>query len=399
MASRKGGDIMEIELLLGIGLVLFSTKALSLLTRRLHLPQVVGALMAGVLLGPAVFNFIEPTEAIGQLAEIGVLLLLFSAGMETDFTKLKKSIGSSTLIASFGVILSVVGGFGVAVLLLGFSMEAFFIGVIIASASTSITVEALHEIGKMKSPAGTAIMGASVVDDILGIVILAVVIGMSMGGVSVSSIGITLLRILAFFIFAVLCGYCINKAFNYMYGKMGRRQWFSIFALAFCFLMAYLAEQFGLASITGAYIAGIAFCNTRCVEQLETDTSVLSTTFFTPLFLANIGLHASFTGLTMWHILFSAGLLLVAIFGKIFGCGLAARLSGFKNRESLQIGVGLMARGDITFIVASKGIVHGLFNEELFSSIIIVVLVTVLIAPILLSVAFGKGETAAEVKA
>jgi len=387
---------MDIQLLLIIALVLFSTKAMSLLTKKLHLPQVVGALMAGILLGPAVFNFIQPSETLSSMADIGVLLLLFSAGMETDFAKLRRSLGSSTVIAAMGIILAVGGGFGIAMLFGLSGIEAFFIGVIIASTSTSITVEALHELGKLKSTSGTAIMGTSVMDDILGIVILAVVLGMSTGGVSIASVGITLVRIIIFFIFATICGFGVNKLFNYMYGKFGIKRRFSIFALAFCFLMSFLAEQFGLASITGAFIAGIAFCNTRCVEQLETSTNTLSYMFFTPVFLANIGLHVNFAGLDGRIFLFTAFLVAVAMLAKIIGCGAGAKMCNYKNSESLQVGVGLMTRGEITLIVASKGIAHSLLDPGLFSSIILVVLVTVLLTPILLSVSYRSEGPALE---
>jgi Kef-type K+ transport system membrane component KefB len=287
-----------------------------------------------------------------------------------------------------GIALAITCGFGVALLVMGPSLESFFIGVVIASTSTSITVEALHEMDKLKTKSGTAIMGVSIIDDIIGIVILAIVLGMSGSGFSIGTIGITLVKIVAFFIFAVICGFGVNKLFILMYDRLGVKRRLSIFALAFCFLMAYLAEQFGLASITGAYIAGVAFCNTQCAEYLETKVTVLSYMIFTPVFLANIGIHASFEGLSGSVILFTALLVVVSMLSKVIGCGLGARISKFSNSESLQIGIAMMTRGEITLIVASKGISHNLMDSQLFSSIIVVVLITVLITPIFLKAVY-----------
>jgi len=386
---------MESQLLFMIALILLSTKALSILSRRFHLPQVIGALLAGVLLGPSVFNIMEPNEVIATLAEFGVILLLFSAGMETDFNKLRHSLKASLLISVFGVTAALGGGFAVALLFGMSTFESIFIGVVIASMSTSITVEALQEMGKLKTRSGTATLGASLFDDIIVIVMLAVLMNMGSGGVSVASIGILLLRIAAFFLLAVATGICINKLFNYLYGKLGRKSRFSIFAIAYCFLMAFLAEQFGLADITGAYIAGIAFCNTRCVEVLEEKTHTLSYMFFTPLFLANIGLQTSFAGITGTTILFAVSLTVVAILSKLIGCGLGAKICKFTNRESLQVGAGMVARGEVSFIVVSKGILAGYIGAVLFQSVIVVVLVTVLVAPLLLKMVYAdKNETA-----
>ena len=377
---------MDANLFLGIGLILLSTKALSILFKRVHLPQVVGALLAGILLGPAVFDFMQPGEAITIFAEFGVIFLLFSAGMETDFNQLRKSFGSSLLISALGVALAIGGGFAVAFLFGKPTFESFLIGVIIASMSTSVTVEALQEMGKLKSKTGTAILGASLFDDILVIVILAVAIGAG-GEITMASITGTLVRISIFFVFAIAAGIVVNKLFNLMYNRRGR---FSIFALAYCFLMAFMAEQFGLAGITGAYIAGIAFCNTRCVESLEAKTHTLSYMFFTPILLANIGLQTSFVGLTGSMILFTAALAGVAILSKLIGCGLGARLSKYTRRESLQIGTGMIARGEVSFIVVNKAIIAGYLGTQLFPSVIVVVLVTVLVAPLLLKVAYSR---------
>jgi Kef-type K+ transport system membrane component KefB len=393
--------MIDTNILLIVALILLTTKAFSITMKKIHMPQVIGALIAGVLLGPGVFKLVEPSETISVIAEFGVILLLFSAGMETDFRQLKSMIKPSLLISILGIVLALGGGFALALLFsktLGLSLfESFFIGVVFASMSTSIMVEALSESGKLKTKTGTALLGASVFDDILVIIVLAVTLGIGSSGFSLLSLGIILLKIIAFFVFAFIAGLLINKVFNWAFARKGERRRFTIFAIAYCFLMAYLAELFGLADITGAYIAGVAFCSTRCVEYLETKTNWLSYMFFTPVFLANIGINTSFDGMTSSMILFTVLLVLVSILSKMIGCGLGAKLSKFTNRESFQVGFGMIPRGEVSFIVASKGMALGYLSSVMYPSIIVVVLVTVLITPLLLKAAYPK-DTLPDIK-
>ena len=381
--------MIDTSLFLIIALILLSTKALAIFMKTIHMPQVIGALVAGVLLGPAVFNLVQPSETISVIAEFGVVLLLFTAGMETDFRLLRSSLKPSLLISTIGIIVALGGGFAAAFLFGKPSFESFFIGVVIASMSTSITVEALSEMGKLKTRAGTAILGASLFDDIFVIIILAVTMGMGSAGFSIVSLALILLKIVIFFAIASVGGFLVNKLFNWSYGRFGEKKRLSVFAIAYCFLMAYLAERMGLADITGAYIAGIAFCSTRCVEYLETKTHSLSYLFFTPVFLANIGLHTSFDGMTSSLIIFTFVLVGVAVLSKVIGCGLGAKICKFTNRETMQVGVGMIARGEVSFIVASKGIAAGYLSSLIFPSIIVVVLITVFITPLLLKAAFS----------
>ena len=393
--------MFDTYILLIIALILLTTKVFSLIMKTFHMPQVIGALIAGVLLGPAVFKLVDPNaemyKPITVMAEFGVIFLLFAAGLETDFRQLKGMLKPALLISVLGVVVALGGGFVLALVFsntLGLSMfQSFFIGVVIASMSTSITVEALSEMGKLKTKTGTALLGASVFDDILVIMVLAVTMGIGANGFSLLSLGIILLKIIAFFVFAILAGLLVNKLFNWAYARVGEKRRFTVFAIAYCFLMAYLAELFGLADITGAYIAGVAFCSTRCVEYLETKTHWLSYILFTPVFLANIGIHTSFEGMTSSMILFTVLLILTAILSKMIGCGLGAKLSKFTNRESFQVGSGMVARGEVSFIVATKGIALGYLGTIMYPSVIMVVLVTVLITPLLLKVAYPREVT------
>lgn len=373
-----------------LALILFSTKICGILTRRIHLPQVVGALIAGILLGPAVFNMVEPNESISTIADLGVIVLLFSAGIETDFKQLRSTFKSSFIIALSGICVAIAGGFIAAMIIGRPSFESFFIGTVIASTSVSIGVEALHEMGKIKTKSAVGMVGAAAIDDILGIVLLAVVLGMGEGGLSFASVGLTLIKIISFFVFAIVCGFIANKGFSFLNNKFGQTRRLSIFALAFCFLMAYLAERFGLSEITGAYIAGLALSSTRFVDYLEEKTNVISYMLLSPVFFASIGLQVVFEGFNSRSVLFITLLIAAAFLSKLLGCGLGAKICKYSTAESVQIGVGMIPRGEVSIIIASKGIAAGLMDLSLFSSVIIAVLITILVAPILLKVVYSK---------
>ena len=375
-------------MLIDLALILFATKVLSLLTRKIHLPQIIGALLAGVILGPALLGIIVPNEIINIIAELGVLLLLFEAGLETDFNQLRKSLKPMMLIAILGVILSLAGGFALAYCFGYHIIGSIFVGVILTSSSISITVEALNEMGKLKSKTGTIIMGALVVEDIFSVIIFSVVLGMGGGSISVTQIGITLLMIVVFFIFAVVCGLAAFKAFEYLSVKWGMTRRVSVFGVAFCFFMSYAADWFGLANIIGAYIAGLVLCNNRAEKYIEAKSNVISFLFFSPVFFVSIGLKMSFNGLSRGDIIFAALFIAVALSSKIIGCGLGAKICKYNIRESVQVGAGMAARCEFPVVAAVIGMNMGLVDMKLFSIVIIMVIVTTFFSPILLKLVF-----------
>ncbi|MCL2095766.1 MAG: cation:proton antiporter, partial [Oscillospiraceae bacterium] len=281
---------MGTHLLLNLALILIITKIFGILTRKMHLPQVVGALFAGIFLGPAILGIIEPDEVFEILAELGVILLMFTAGLETDFKQLKQSIRPSVLVAALGIVLPLAGGFVLMLCFGGNTLESVFIGVILTATSVSITVETLHELGKFKTKAGATILGAAVLDDILGVICLSVMLGMNNKDLSAAGIGFIILKVVLFFVFAAVCGFAAFKLFEYLSNKWGMTRRISVFGLAFCFLMAYLAELFGVAVITGAYIAGLVLCNSRAEKYIEEKSTVLSFLFFSPIFFVCVGL-------------------------------------------------------------------------------------------------------------
>lgn len=395
------------KFLFDLGVILLSTKVLGLVTRKFKMPQVVGALLAGLLLGPGVFNIITQTEYISQTAEVGVVILMFCAGMETDVQELKRSGKSAMVIALIGVIVPLLGGFAVACFFnrpgviesdasCSLLLQNIFIGVILTATSVSITVETLKELGKLKTRSGNAILGAAVIDDILGIIALTVITSMADSSVN---IWIVLLKIVGFFVFAIVAGFLFFKFFNFWSSKseMGLQR-HAIISFVFCLFMAYIAEEFfGVADITGAYIAGLIISMTQKEGYLSSRFDILSYIYLSPIFFASIGLKVILPNMTGTIIAFAVVLTIVAILTKVIGCGLGAKLCHYENYQALRIGVGMISRGEVALIVASKGAALGLMGSQLMGPVVIVVIITTIIAPILLKPVFKRGpkQTAA----
>jgi len=391
---------LSYKFFLDLAIILLSTKVFGLFTRKVQMPQVVGALLAGVLLGPTFLNVLQETEFISQMAELGVVMLMFTAGMETDIKELKKTGKASLVIAVAGVLIPLAGGFLAAAIFhdtLGDMTQAellenIFIGVILTATSVSITVETLREMGRLKSPEGTAILGAAIIDDILGIIILTVVMSFKDSSVTIGEI---LIKILLFFAFAIVCAVIMYKVFAYMGKRYGRRRRIPIYGLVFCLLLSYIAEHyFGMADITGAYLAGIIIANLKINEYVAEKVEVASYMLFSPVFFASIGIKTSVESMDGRIIVFTIVLLVIAILTKIIGCGFGAKIMKFSNPEALRIGVGMVSRGEVALIVANKGASVGLISEEIFAPVIIVVIVTTLITPILLKMVFPKKSDA-----
>lgn len=390
---------MSYDFLLTIAIIMLFTKIFGLTSERVHMPQVVGALVAGVLVGPSGLAWVGESDFLVKAAEIGVIILMFNAGLDTDLEELKSTGFASFIIAVIGVLVPLAGGMGCYLLFKNEPadpmnmLKAAFIGVVLTATSVSITVETLREMGKLKSKVGTAILGAAVIDDILGIVVLTVLTAFTDPTVKPL---LVFGRILAFFVFVVVAGFVMHRAFIKMEEKWHKHRRIAIYALVFALLMSYIAEVFfGIADITGAYFAGIVMCNlsdTR--DYVASKTNVLGYMLFSPLFFASIGIKTNLEGLTGTLVLFAVVLTVVAILSKIIGCGLGARLMGFQTYDAFSIGLGMVSRGEVALIVAQKGEQAGLINSEMFPAIVLVVIVTTLVTPILLK--FGmKRETPA----
>ncbi|MBE6852428.1 MAG: cation:proton antiporter [Ruminococcus sp.] len=380
-----------------IAIILMSTKVLGLMTKKINLPQVVGALLAGLILGPGL-GLVEETEFIKNLSEIGVIVLMFSAGLETDVAELKKCGKASFIIALVGVIFPLLGGLGVMMLFnkdagdIGSSafLQNVFIGIILTATSVSITVETLKELGKLSTSAGNAIIGAALIDDILGIIALTIVTSLADSSVNILHV---LLRILGFFVFAVLFGVLFHILFVKWTDRTTEKlHRYNVMSFAFCLLFAYIADEFfGVADITGAFLAGVLISTSTKIKYISSRFETLSYMLLSPVFFASIGLNVSLPegGMNLTIILMTLALLVVAILSKIVGCGVGAKLCKYTTKESLQIGIGMVSRGEVALIVANKGASVGLMKSEYFGPIVIMVVITTIITPILLKMAFA----------
>lgn len=386
----------EVKYLLDIAIILTITKALGLISRKFSLPPVVGALIAGILVGPVCLNWVQPSTIITSLSEIGVIVLMFEAGLGTDIKQLKKSGKASFIIALLGVIVPLMLGYAISGTVTSNMMEKIFIGVILTATSVSITVETLQDMDKLKTPAGTAILGAAIIDDILGIILLSVITSMGESGSSgVMAVGIVLGKMLIFFLLALACGAVVLKFFRWLLERMNEehKRRVPVFAFAFCLFAAYASELFGIADITGAYIAGIVLCSLSQTDYIHTKVEVVSYMLCTPIFFASIGIKTTLDGFTKSTIIFTVLLCVIAIISKIIGCGLGAKLCKYSNKEAIQIGAGMVSRGEVALIVANKGMKAGLIQPAIFSPVVVMVVVTTLLTPILLKMVFHDNNS------
>lgn len=388
--------------LLSIALILISTKVLGLFSKKIKLPQVVGALIAGVIMGPACLGWIHNTEMLSCLSEIGVIVLMFAAGLETDINELKRTGKASFLIALIGVIVPLLGGAAAAYFFNDSvdgnkMLQNIFIGIILTATSVSITVETLKEMGKLSTPAGNAILGAAIIDDILGIIALTMVISMADSSVS---IGMVLLKILGFFVFTFVAAVGYHYAFKkWTDNNPVKLRRYVVISFAFCLVLAYCAEEFfGVADITGAFFAGLAISGTNKADYVTKRFDTLSYLLLSPIFFASIGLKVVLPKMNLEIVLFTLIICVVAILTKVIGCGLGAKICKYSNKESLQIGVGMISRGEVALIVANKGEAVGLMSDKFFAPIVIMVVLTTIITPVLLKVVFKDKNDAGKVE-
>ena len=390
---------MSYGYLLDLALILLSTKVLSLVTKRFKLPQVVGALLAGLILGPAVFNVIDETDFIKQLAEVGVIVLLFTAGLESNLSEFKKSGKTSFIVATMGVIIPLIGGTILAYCIndgkvgnVNIFVQNIFIGSVLTATSVSITVETLRELGKVSTSVGNIIVGAAIIDDVLGMLVLTVITSLADSSVSVVMV---VVKMVAFFIFSVIVGIITYKLFNKWVDKydIDKRR-FVIVSFVICLLLSFSAEKFfGVADITGAYIAGLVLSSNKETIYITKRFETLSYILLSPVFFASVGLNVKLPDLNGEIVIITIALIVVAILTKIIGCGLGAKLCGYNNMESIQIGSGMITRGEVTLIIASKGLALGLMSSYFLTPVILMVVFTSIFTPILLKIVFSKDKS------
>jgi Kef-type K+ transport system membrane component KefB len=397
-----------LQLLLLLSVIIAAAKLAGAAANRAGQPAVFGEILAGLLLGPTLLDVLawplftasppvpgaSLSEIVRDLAEIGVILLMFIAGMETDLAELRRVGKVASWSAAGGVVLPLICGALVARAFgLPLVWEGIFIGTILTATSVSISAQTLMELGVLRTKEGSTILGAAVIDDVMGIMLLSVVVALAADGASVNlrHLGPIVLRIGAFFAIAIACGRFFSPLARAA-DRLGVSQGLLGLVLVVAFLFAWGADHLGkMAPITGSYVAGVLFAQTRYKERIDTGIHPLTYSMFVPIFFVNIGLEANGRALG-GDVAFTLVLVGVAIVTKAIGCGAVARLFGFTGRESVRVGFGMISRGEVGLIVASYGLTHGVIGRNVFSASVIMVLASTMVTPPLLRLVFPRAQ-------
>lgn len=380
--------------LLDIAMILVFTKIGGIISKKAKMPEVLGALVAGVILGPVVLNLIQYDNDIKLLSNLGVIMLMFVSGLETNIDEFKKAGFTAFIIALLGIMLPLILGTLGAFIFFHNVVENIFVGVILTATSVSISAETLKELGKLNTRAGVNILGAAVIDDVLGLILISVVLAVvnSSGGfgtAGMSSLVFVFIKIAVFCIVSIIAIVYLPKYINKftMNAKPGKEM--LTFSIAAGLLVACIAEYLGIAAITGAYICGLVLSSISHREYLERNVRAISSGFLSLIFFASVGIEANLKGLNMEALYITLVMFVIAVIGKIIGCGGAARILKMTRSESLQIGVGMISRGEVAIITANIGLQQKIISEEIFLPTLIVVILTTIVTPILLKMAFS----------
>lgn len=380
--------------LLDIAIILLGTKLFGIFSKKLRMPSVVGALLAGIILGPAMLNIVAPSQLITSLSELGVIVIMFAAGLETSIMDLRKAGLKAFVIALLGVLVPLAVYYVIGMFYNTGSdawISNLFIGVIFTATSVGITVETLKEMHCMNTESGNVILAAAVIDDVLGIICLTLVTGLADSSVSIPTV---LLKILGFFVFAVTVGIVMHKVFAWWFSHDNNSglQRYSIVSFAFALIMAYLSEAwFGVADITGSFVAGLIISGTKQCAYVTKRIGTMSYMLITPIFFASIGLKLTpidFTWTMFWLLII---LCVASVITKVGGCYLGAILTKYSNTQALRIGCGMISRGEVALIVANKGMALGLLPSFFISPILLCVVFTTVITPVFLKIVYKHG--------
>lgn len=398
--------------LLPAALLLFCSKIFMKLCERINLPSVVGMLVAGLVVG--LINYIpgqtlltdESMEGIGYFAQIGVILIMFSVGLETKVSEIKKIGGPAIIVTMAGVIVPLGLGFLVAVWCNGgFAgltheklLQDIFYGTILTATSVSVSVATLKELGKLNSKVGNTIVAAAILDDIVGIIVLSIVLALeNSNSVEAANPWIVILKMVAFFVIVAALSSFISKGFHRLDLKYPHHRLIPIISLSLCFIVAYVSERyFGIADITGAYIVGLILSTNPDCQYIGRKTEILGYMIFVPLFFGNIGISTQFTNFNVSMLLFGALFIVAGMIGKVIGCGAAARACKYSLKDSFKVGVGMMARAEVALVTAQKGVEYGIIDTTIMPFIVLLIIVTSFITPIALQKAYQSDKKEVE---
>ncbi len=373
-----------------IALILISALLAATISVRIGLPAVIGELLAGVILGPGVLNLVTNSQLLSAGSELGVILLMFIAGVESDLTLLKKYIKPSLLVASIGVIFPMIAFYGYGLYMNQGFERAIFWGVIFSATSVSISVEVLREFKKLNTKEGATVLGAAVADDIMAVLLLSIFIS-SFGVSKEEPLPLWLSTLLQVLFFVGI--YVFTKWIIPFLMDLAQRQPVShsvaISSMFLCLIMAFLADIVGLSSVVGAFFAGVAVAQTKYKDSVASSISSVGYTFFIPIFFISIGLEMKFDGF-LNNIGFIIIMTVLAILTKLIGCGLGAKFSGMNFSSSLMIGSGMVSRGEMALIIAQLGLSAKLIAENVYSEIIVVIVLTTIVAPFMLKFSIAR---------
>lgn len=378
-----------------LAIIILAAKFMGLVAQKCKVPAVVGEIVAGLIIGPCLLGLVKPSDFINQMAEIGVILIMFSAGLETNLKELKKSGLAALVIACFGVAVPLISGAVLYMCFHGFAgpgtdefFRALFIGSIMTATSVSITVESLRELGHLQGRVGQTILSAAIIDDVIGIIVLTFVLSLKDPNSKPVEI---CLKTVAFLILALVGGILMYHIFKKIDARYPHTRRIPIIGLGLCFILSFLAEKyFGIADITGAYIAGIILCNVRDASYIDRKISINSYMIFAPIFFVGIGLKTNFNEISTELLLFSLLFVITACISKIIGCGAVSKILRFNIPDSIKIGIGMMTRGEVALIITSKGLSLGIIDSSYFTPVIFLIITSSIIVPILLKAMYAK---------
>ncbi|WP_026653165.1 cation:proton antiporter [Butyrivibrio proteoclasticus] len=386
-----------LSILRDLAIIIISAKFMGIVARKLKAPQVAGEIIAGLLIGPTLFNLVTTNDFLSGMAEIGVILLMFSAGLETDIDSLKRSGIKATILACTGVGIPLAMG---TVLFMGFYgfaspgtpefMQALFVGTILTATSVSITVQVLKELGKISTDVGTTIMSAAIIDDVIGIVVLTAVLGLKEPG---SNTGMVCIKTVLFFALSLVVGIIVFKIMRRLDARWPHTRRIPIMGMALAFVFSYVADKyFGVADITGAYVAGIILSSLEDSEYIDRKMDINSYMIFGPVFFASVGLQTNLKDIDMTILAFSVAFVVVGLLGKVLGCGTVAKLLGYNLTDSAKIGVGMMTRGEVALIVAQRGLKAEIIDSRYFTAVILLIITSSILTPIILKAIYASDE-------
>jgi Na+:H+ antiporter len=374
------------DILIALALILVAGKVASHLGQRLGLPSAVGKIAVGLLIGPALFGVIGDSPTLDVLSNVGVILLMFLAGLETDMGTMRRVSVPAFAVATGGVVLPFAGGFALGEAFHLGLKETLFLSAILTATSVSISAQTLRELGRLQTKEGTTILTAAVIDDVMGIIVLAFVFALTGGGDPWLAIG----KMALFLPLSFGVGYVLSGPLSHHVDKHLSQEAQLSVVIAAALVFAWAAEHFGgIAAVTGAYMAGILVARTKLTATVSEGLNWIGDGFFVPLFFVGIGLKADFRSLADAPFLVLA-LLGIAIVAKVVGCYMGARLCRFAHRESLSVGVGMMSRGEVALVIAAAGLAAGAVDGAIFSAAIVMTLVTTILTPIFLKLTYTE---------